>query len=299
MSGRGVEDAVGSTSLLADVAALRSRTPGRTLRVLAGVLALGPVAAMTAYRVGHNVPGGLPSKVVTLAADWSALAVVGPALAALLLAATADYGAERVGLAFVGGFGVLALGATAAAWHPAVAGVAVGSALVAADRFVGLRQQYDWNGVRRAAPVGLAAVGVMTSLAAAANVMPATLRPLGSGAALAAVSLIPLATGWGRTSTFAGIAAGVLTFAAVASAPYVAGAVLLVGGGVVGVPASLVAFAVAGGTTGVVHAVLDGRPAVALGAALFCVAGVPATVLQAAGVLVAAALVAHDGGERA
>ncbi|ELK55030.1 hypothetical protein D320_06954, partial [Haloferax sp. BAB-2207] len=42
-----------------------------------------------------------------------------------------------------------------------------------------------------------------------------------------------------------------------------------------------------------------GRPAVALGAALFCVAGVPATVLRATGVVVAAALVAYDGGERA
>ncbi|WP_148414538.1 hypothetical protein [Haloferax sp. KTX1] len=299
MSGRGVEDAVGSTSPLAGIAALRSRTPGRTFRILTGVLALCPVAAVTAYRVGHNVPGGLPGGVATLAADWSGLAVVGPALAALLLASTADAGAERVGLAFVGGFGVLALVTAAAAWRPAAIGVSVGFAVVAADRLVALGRKREWNGVRRAAPVGLAAVGVATSLAATAGVMPATLRPLGSGVALTAVGVVPLAVGWDRTSALAGVAAGATVLATAASAPYVAGAVLLVGGGVVGVPAGLVAFAAAGGTAGVVSALRDGRLAVALGAALFCAAGVPATVLRATGVVVAAALVAYDGGERA
>ncbi|MFK5604917.1 hypothetical protein G3A49_07900 [Haloferax volcanii] len=299
MTGRGVEDAVGSNPRPSGVAALRSRTPDGVLRTLAGVLAVVPLAAVTAYRVGHNVPGGLPAGVTTLAADWSALAVVGPAFAGLLLAATADSGVERVGLAFAGGFGVLALGTATAAWQPAAIGVSVGVAVVAADRFVAPGRKREWNGVRRAAPVGFAAVGVATSLAAAAGVWPATLRPLGSGVALAAVGVVPLAVGWDRISALAGITAGLATFGIVASAPYVAGAVLLVGGGVVGVPTSLVAFAAAGGTAGAVSALRDGRPAVALGAALFCVAGVPATVLRATGVVVAAALVAYDGGERA
>ncbi|WP_135807024.1 hypothetical protein [Halorussus marinus] len=266
-------------------------------RVVAGLLAVVPVAGATLYRVAHNAPGPVPAGVAELAAVGLPTAVAGPAVAALVLAALADAPGERVGLAFAGGFGLLAI-ASPAAWYPAAAGTVCGGALAVAER---ARRLGADASLRRACRVGVGAVlatGVGVSLAASAGVAPATLRPIGSVAALVGIGLTPALVGWDRASLAAGALAGGLTFGLATSAPYVAGAVMLVGGGVVDAPLGLVAFAVAGGVAGIVRGGRRRRPDRSLGAGLVVAAGVPGTLLGALGVVVALALLA-DGGESA
>jgi hypothetical protein len=226
------------------------------LTTLAGLLALLPVAGATLYRVVHNAPGALPPGVVDLATTLLPLAVVGPALAVLLLAGGTDRRTDRLGLAFVGAFGVVSL-AGRTAWFPATVGVCAGLLVFVAGRVrsavaggtAGDRQSTD---VRQIGLLGLLSAGVVASLSATAGLAPATLRPVGSGLALAGVGLLPAVVSTDRLDLLVGTTAGLLTVAVASSAPYVAGAVLLVGGGVVGVPLGLVALAVGGGVAATV-----------------------------------------------
>lgn len=297
MSGRDVERAVDvDGGLAAGVARLLAESPVST-RTLAGLFGLLPVAGATLYRVAHNAPGALPGRLTELAASALPVAVVGPALAALLLATTADAPAERVGLAFAGGFGLIAL-ASPAAWVPAAVGTVCGGTLVVGARL--RRPDRDAN-VAAVARVGVGVVltvAVVVSLAATAGVASATLRPLGSGLALVGVGSSPLLVGGNRTSLFVGATAGVLAYGLATTAPYVTGAVLLVGGGVVGTPLGLVVVAIGGGVAGLAHALRRGRADAALGTGLLLAAGVPGTLLRALGVVVAVTLlVGVEGGE--
>ncbi|WP_135820590.1 hypothetical protein [Halostella litorea] len=261
-------------------------------RTAAGLVTLLPVALATLYRVALNAPGPLPRPVTAVVGAALPLVVAGPAVAALCLTATADRPGERVGFAFVGGFGLVSL-ASPAAWLPAVVGTVLGGGLA-----VGSELARDGRPeARRVGVAGVLVAGVVTSLAASAGVGAATLRPLGSGLALVGVGLTPLLVGGDRTSLAVGALAGVLTFALATSAPYVAGAVLLVGGGVVGAPLGAVAFAVGGGVAGVARALRRGRGDLAVGAGLLLAAGVPATLPRALGVVVALALLVEAGGE--
>lgn len=274
-------------------------------RTVAALLALLPVAGATVYRVGHNAPGTLPPAAVDFATTLLPLAVAGPALAALLLAATVDNRAARLGLAFVGAFGVVSL-AGGAAWFPAAVGLCAGLLVLVGDRVrraVGDEASVE---LARTGLLGLLTAGVVVSLGATAGVAPATLRPLGSGVALLGVGLLPAVVPTDRVDLLAGAAAGLLTVAVAASVPYVAGAVLLVGGGVVGVPIGLVALAVGGGVAGLsgglrrrggrgVDAGGSARPVTAPAAVapvLLLAAGVPGTLLRAVGVAVAVGLLA-------
>jgi hypothetical protein len=297
MSGRRVAEALGADAGAA-AASLSGRSPVSP-RLLAGALAFVPIAAAAAYRVAHNAPGSLPGPFVELAALLLPFAVVGPAVAGLLLASVADRPVQRVGLAFAGGFGLVALAPSA--WYPATAGVvcggasAVGSLAAEAWRDDRSAPQSRPTPARYAAVAGVLVVAVLSSLAATAGVAPSTLRPLGSSAALLGVGLAPLLTGTDGSSLAAGVVAGGLAFAAVTSLPYVAGAVLLVGGGVVGAPVALVVLGVGGGTAALTATLRRGRYARACGAGLLLVAGVPATPPQALSVLLALVLLAPGG----
>jgi hypothetical protein len=268
-------------------------------RPLAGLLAVVPLAATTLYRVAHNVPGPLPEPLTRLAALALPIAVVGPAAAGLILAATADAAGERVGLAFVGGFGLVSL-ASATAWLPAAVGTTCGAALVVGARLRRAIGTANAPAMRRGGVAALLAAAVAVSLSATAGVAPATLRPLGSASALLGVGLVPLLIGGDRLSLVTGALAAVLTVGLAASVPYVTGAVLLVGGGVVGAPLGLVALAVGGGVAGLVYTVRHGRTDAALGTGLLLTAGVPGTLLRAVSVVVAIALLVEaERGERA
>lgn len=307
-SGRG-----GTGRLAAAVGRLRTRldapVDGRTA---AGVVAVVPVVGVTLYRVAHNAPGTLPPVAADLAALARPAAVLGPALAALVLAGVAATAAERVGLALAGGFGALTL-APPAAWHPAAAGLVAGGGLAVGGRLwrSGCRDRRLGRLVPAAgtAPATALVVAVAVSLAAAAGVASPTLRPLGTGLALVGVVLTPLATGLDRIGLAAGAVAAGVTVGLASTLPYVAGAVFLVGGAVVGAPLALVAFAVGGGVAGVVGAARSGgagqtdgcgrtgTPA-AFGAALLLAAGVPGSLPRALAAVVGVALLVGVGRAR-
>ncbi|WP_396613600.1 hypothetical protein ACH9L7_16835 (plasmid) [Haloferax sp. S1W] len=291
MSSRRVDEAADAAGLLTTATSKVGDEFGVPVRTLAGLFGLLPVAVTTLYHVAHNTPDGLPSGVPEFVALWYPFAIVGPATAAFLLATDAEATEERVGLTFLGGFGLIAL-ASPNAWIPAVIGTTVGGSVVVWSRLSRLHRDGEWDALRGVAPTALLIGGAALSLAATAGVASTTLRPLGSGVALLALGMTPALTGWDRTSLFVGAGAGLLTLGFATSTPYVAGAVLLVGGGVVGAPLGLVVLAVGGGVAGLVSGLRNGRADLALGAALLLAAGVPATLLRAAGVLVAVALFA-------
>jgi hypothetical protein len=307
----------GSAGLGERLVRLGSAVPVRS-RSLAGLLALPPVAGATLYRVVHNAPGALPPGVVDLAVALLPLAVAGPALATLLLAGDTDRRTDRLGLVFVGAFGLVSL-AGGTAWFPATVGVCAGLLVLVGGRCraVRSRQATDVRQIGLLAVLGLLTAGVVVSLAATAGVAPATLRPAGSGLALVGVGLLPAVVPTDRLDLLVGVAGGLLTVAVASSAPYVAGAVLLVGGGVVGVPLGLVALAVGGGVAASVAGLRrvlatgsestataptsdDDRDRPLAGPAvvapvLLLTAGVPGTLLRAVGVAVAVGLLAGGG----
>jgi len=266
-------------------------------RTVASLLAALPVAAATLYRLAHNGPGTLPEGVPAAATALLPVAVLGPALAALSLAAVADAPAEQVGFAVAGGFGVVAAFSTA--WLPVAAAITCGGGLVVGSRLCHRGRADRWPTTRGSVAV-VPLAGVVVSLVAAAGVAPQTLRPLGSVLALAGVAAVPLLVRAGRPALLAGTLAGLLTALVAAGAPYVTGAVLLVAGGVVGAPLVAVVLAAGGGVAGVVGALRRGRVDLALGAGLLLVAGVPGTLLRALGVVVALGLLveATDGPRR-
>jgi hypothetical protein len=267
-------------------AGLSARVPVST-RTLAGACALVPVALSTLYRVVNNAPGTLPTDLAVVAASARPAAMVGPAVAALLLAGDESSPARRVGLAFAGGFGVLAL-VSPAAWLPAAAGIVAGGVVlvVAHARDAPTVERAVWG----AAVGGVLVIAAGVSLLATVGIDPATLRPLGSTVALVGVGTTPLLTGRSRLGLVAGALAAGSTVAVAVNAPFVAGAVLLVGGGVVAAPLGLVALAVGGGVVGLVAAVESRKRNAAFGVCLLLAAGVPSTLVRAVAVVVAVAL---------
>ncbi len=271
---------------LASLARLSARSPVST-RTLAGFCALVPVAGVTLYRVVHNAPGTLPPDLVAFATGALPVAVAGPAVAGLLLAAGEEHPLARVGLAFAGGFGIVAA-LSPTAWFPAAVGTTAGGGVVAGARIA--RPGRTSERLRTTAVCGVLVAAVGLSLLATVGVGSATLRPLGSAVALVGVAATPLVVGHDRTSLLAGALVGLLAFGVATSVPYVAGAVLLVGGDVVGAPLGLVVLAVAGGVAGLVATLDRRRYDAAFGVSLLLVAGVPATLLDTVAVVVAVAL---------
>lgn len=316
MSGRRVESP-GSNGSLAALGSQLVSASGHSTRALAALFGLVPVSLVTLYRVVHNAPGDLAGGVAELATLWVPVAIVGPALGAFVLAATAETSHERVGCAFVGGFGLLAL-ASPAAWYPAAIGVVVGGGIVVGGGVAGsggggggggvdgggdtsiagrsrvdrLDRDHTAVAAGELGVVALLVCGVVLSLAATAGVVPATARPLGSAATLVGIGSTPVLVGWDEASLSVGAFAALLTFGFVTSAPYVAGAVLLVGGGVVGAPLALVLLGVGGGVAAFSHALVERRTALAAGVALLLAAGVPSTLLGATSVVLAVAVFA-------
>ncbi|RYJ08198.1 hypothetical protein ELS19_16670 [Halogeometricum borinquense] len=293
MSSRRATEAT-NERLDATIASLSNRSP-IAIRPLAGVLALVPILGTLLYRIGNNVPGSLSASVTELVTVVLPFVAVGPAFAGLLLAAATDRPGERVGLAFVGGFGLIALAARGA-WYPAAAGVVFGGLFVTGSIAVRSWRSDRLEGVRYPVVAAVLVVAVVASIVATAGISPATFRPLGSSVALFGIGLTPVLVGTDRLSLAAGVVAGALALNAAITLPFVTGAVLLVGGGVVGAPIALVVFAVGGGVAGLIAALRRGQFDRACGAGVLLAAGVPAVLLQALGVFVALALLADEPG---
>lgn len=247
------------------------------LRPLLAGLALLAAAAPFLSRVLVNARVAGAPALATRLDLLSAGALAVPAVAAGALAATTTDDAERVGLAVVAAFGLVALASPAAA-IPAATGVVAGGAVAVGARWRALpAREVGW----RAAPVGAVLAGVALSLSAAMELAPAGVRPVGAhlamvGAAATPALLAPRHRDWALGGAVAGLLVAVGTLA-----PFLTGAVTLIGGGVVAVSLPVMAAGLAGLVTTASAGLRTRHAPAVVGAGLLLVAGVPATIPRA------------------
>lgn len=247
-------------------------------RLAAGVLALAAASALLVARVALNarLVSGVAASMETIVFA----ATIGPALAALALAVTTDDTLERVGLAFVGAFGLL-LTITPAVTVPAVLAVAGGGTLAIGRRWQRLDRRSDWHVL----PVGLVLTSVAVSLLGSIGVAPRTLWTIGSHLALLGAAGTPALLGHGRRDwAFGGVVAGVLV-AVGGSAPFVTGAVTLIGGGVVGASLLVLAVGLCGLVTTASAALRQRHWYALVGAGLLLAGGIPTSIPRALAVV--------------
>jgi hypothetical protein len=263
-------------------------------RLAAGVLALVAASSLLVARIALNarVVSGVAASMETIVFA----ATLGPALAAVAIAVITEDIVERIGLAFVGAFALL-LTITPAVTVPAVVAVTGGGTLAIGRRWQRLERGNDWHVL----PVALVLAAVAVSLFGSIGVAPSALWTIGSHLTLLGAAATPALLGHGRSDwAFGGVVAGVLVAIGM-SAPFVTGAITLIGGGVVG--ASLLVLAV--GLCGIVttaSAALRQRHWYALvGAGLLLAGGIPITVPRALAVVLGLLLLIEprDGGASA
>ncbi|WP_424018402.1 phosphate ABC transporter permease [Halorientalis pallida] len=279
------------SSLLSALA--RIDVDGDRAALWAGGAALTVVAAGLAVRIAHNAPFdplAVPAVVFDALAVGTPL-VLGAALFAVALTTTDP--TRRVGLLFAGAFGPLAT-ISPAATLPAVAGVIGGGALALVGS---LERPTTYREGRRAAVVVGFVVAVAVSLSRAVGLLDAGMT-VGAGLALVATAALALLVRVDRVAALAGLAAAGTLVAAAVTMPYLAGSVLLVGLGVVGVPQLLVALALGGGVAAAVAGLREGVPLLAVGALLIVLAGVPAALPRVMAVLLGVALVTRATAQR-
>jgi len=260
-------------------------------RLAAGVLALVGAGGLLVARIALNarIVSGVAASMETIAFA----ATLGPAVAALAIAAVTDDEIERVGLAFVGTFAVL-LTLTMAVFVPAMVAIAGGGALAVGRRWQRLDRARDWHLL----PVALLLGAVVVSLLGSIGVEPATLWPIGSHLALLGMAATPALLGHGRGDwAFGGVVAGVLVAVGV-SAPFVTGAVTLIGGGVVGASLLVLAVGLCGLVTSASAALRQRHWYGLVGAGLLLAGGVPTTTPRALAVILGVLLLIepHAGG---
>lgn len=269
-----------------------SRVDSEQIIAGAGVLALATVAVGTGLRILGNLPFepvALPAVIETGVRAGTPLVV---ALATVAVALGTD-GSTRVGLLFVGVFGLLAAlvsGASVAA----MVGVTLGGWVALGGRVVpgGGMAPGGWGGrplgdPRSVTVAALFAGGVTASLSSAVGMGP---RGFGTLLTLAGIAALPALVDRDWRDVTVGALAVVAVLGAAVTSPYVAGATLLVGFAITGVPLLVVALAV-GGCATTVSAGVRAREAVRVaGAALCLLAGVPVTVPRATALLLGATL---------
>jgi len=259
----------------------------------AGVVALAVAAAGFAVTIAHNAPFdplAVPAVVIDALAGGTPL-VLGAALFAVALTETEP--TRRVGLLFAGVFGPFAT-LSAAATLPAVAGVIGGGALALIGS---LDRPSTYREGRRAAVVVGFVAAVALSLTAATGLLDGGMT-VGAGLALVATAALALLVRIDWLAALAGLVAATGLVAAAVTVPYLTGTVLLVGFGVVAVPHLLVALALGGGIAAAAAGLRRGTPLLAVGASLVVLAGVPATLPRAMGVLLGVALVTRATASR-
>ena len=273
-----------------------ARSWRRRVTVGAAVLALLPTLA----RMAVNAPVPVPVDFAAAADPLSTLGLLAPAVAVLVLAATEPDLQAGIGLLFVGVFGLLAALAPRAVVSAAIAMPAGASLIVLQDRRRAGESGADDPGSRgptrtQAAVAGLLLGGALVSVAGALGIYAGTLRPAGSALALLAAGATPVFFRTTSTDWVVGgvAAAGVLTVAA--AAPFVLGAVLLVGLGVVGTPLLVVAAGL-GGLAVAASAAVRRRTWLGLAAvALLVAGGAPASAGSVLAVCLAAVILARGG----
>ena len=246
-----------------------------------------PDVVSTTLRIAVNAPVALPRGIAGLAPAAETAVLLLGGLGALVVGLRSPSTIERVGLVAVGVFAGLAA-VTPAATVPTAGVLVVGTA-----GLVGHRLSWDGLGDGRA----VVAVGVLLALAASIGSTTGLLTPgfrvVGAWLALcslAALSFVarPGWPGW----LLGGLAVAGVLYAGIAS-PFLTGAVVLIGAGVLGTPLLLVAAGIGGAVAAVTGSFIEGRYSLALGGLLLLMAGVPATVPAAVAVIVGLVLLLH------
>lgn len=262
---------------------LAPETVGQQGRLTAGVVALVAAGSLLAARVALNAR--LYPPVADSMATIQVVATVGPALAALAMATVTLDSVERVGLAFVGAFGLL-LTVTPAVAVPATVAVSGGGALAIGRRWQRLDRSRDWHLV----PVALVLGGVTVSLIGSLGIAPGTLWPIGSHLALLGLAGTPAILGHGRRDwAFGGLVAALLV-AVGSAAPFLTGAVMLIGGGIVGASLVVLAVGICGLVTTASAALRQRHWTALVGAGLLLAGGVPVTIPRAMAVVLGVCL---------
>lgn len=253
------------------------------VRVAAGALALVGATAIALLRFVRNAP--VDAVILAEPAVYgvaSALAVAGPAVAAIGLGVVARTDREWVALVFAGTFTLLTL-ATGAVSVPAAAVVVAAGALTLLPRVP--------SRTRRTVVAGGFVAALALSLGGGMGVLPASARSTGTTVTLLAVAAMPLAVRPSPPALLAGFAAALAVAAATLSAPFASSASVLVVGAAIDPSFVLLAAAVGGAVTVIASGVSAGRTITALGGGLLLAAGVPATVPRALAVVLGARLV--------
>lgn len=292
----------------ADLPAIRQRWRldaafgGRGTETAAAVAGVAAVVAI-AGRAALRVLGNLPFEPVVVPPSVHAVAAVATpvvlGLGLFVAGVVSDRPTSLVGLLFAGVFGVAGALIPGMAL-PAAGAIAAGGSVA----LLGPLARPDRHGVggsvarRRVLAVGFVAA-VAVSLASSVGVVDGGVRGPGAVIALGAVAATGTLAGRDLVALgIGGIAVAAVLLVGIAR-PFVVGSALLVGFGVTGAPYALVALAVGGGLSAAVGGARSGERALAIGACLLVLAGVPATFPQTMAVLLGAWLVLLGGEEKA
>lgn len=254
----------------------------------AGVVALLPTLALLVFTIGTNTPLGLRLPLQSIGAPIEAVALAGPAVAALALGYTASNDLVRVALLFAGVFGGLSL-VSRTATVPAIVALGAAGVLVAVSQ---RPQTADRRAILQFGVTGAFVVGIVASLSASLGFEPALTRRLGSVSIALAIAATPAYAGISRRSFAVGLFAGAVVFGIGLLSPVLTAAISLLGLGIVGLPLLLFALGAVGGVTAVAAGVERRAIPVILAGLLVLVAGVPTTIPAALAVLVALVLFA-------
>jgi hypothetical protein len=263
------------------------------LRTVVGALALLAAGAPFLSRVLINARTAVGPSLATRMDLLAVSAIAAPVVAAGVLATTTAIETERVGLVFVVAFGALTLVSPSVA-VPAAAAIVGGGALAVGARWRALPERgMNW----RVTPVIGVLLGTALSLSAAVGLAPAVARPAGAHLAMLGAAATPALLGHGnRDWALGGLVAGLLVAFGVV-APFVTGAVSLIGGGIIAVSLPVMAAGLAGLVTTISAGIRTGRTPATIGAGLLLVAGVPGTLPRAmAAVLGLLLLIESRGG---
>ncbi|SEP05261.1 hypothetical protein SAMN04487948_11223 [Halogranum amylolyticum] len=262
------------------------RTHTQQAETVAVVGAVATVLTVCLVRIALNAPVSLPSAVADTYDVVSTAALVGPALAALCFGVTSDRLPSRVGYLCLGVFALLTT-LTSSLSIPAGVALVAGGALVVSSR-------PTRRTTRSSVVAGLFAVAVVLALGSAVGVLSVSLRSVGTTAWLVGLACTPWLTHPRRGELLLGVAVagGVLTSGV--AAPFVTGAIALVGFAVVGAPFALVALGFGGVTAALVGSVQAGQRTRAVGLGLLLFAGVPATIPRALAVVLGVTLLVDE-----
>ena len=258
------------------------RTHTQPVETVAVAGALATVFTVALVRLALNAPVSLPSAVADAYDVVTTAALVGPALAALCLGVTSDRLPSRVGYLCLGVFALLTT-LTSSLSIPAGVALVAGGALVVSSRPIRRTS-------RSSVVAGLFAVAVVLALGSAVGVLAVSLRSVGTTAWLVGLACTPLLTHPRRSDLLLGVAVAGGVLASGVVAPFVTGAVALVGFAVVGAPFVLVALGVGGVIAALASAVRAGQRRRAVGLGLLLFAGVPATMPRALAVVLGVTL---------